>query len=137
MHVTDRALVKKEQGTKRFSTSADYRLRHSETKKHCFAKCCFVNQTVLDSRHMFSAEHVRNSQSTVYLKSHGFVHDFQLSRLCFALSTTGIADWCFDDILFTVCAIPKQVTLTCKTGWTSVCLIREALFSETLFIVSE
>ena len=26
---------------------------------------------------MFSAEHVRNSQSTTYLKSHGCVHGFQ------------------------------------------------------------
>ena len=46
--------------TKWFSTPAVYRLRHSETKKkHCFAKRCFGNQTVFDSRNMFSSEHVR------------------------------------------------------------------------------
>ena len=39
----------KKQETKRFSTFAVYRLRHSETKK-----------TLLDSRIMFLAEHVRN-----------------------------------------------------------------------------
>ena len=55
-----------------------YRLRHCETKnKHCFAKRCFRNQAVFDSRIMFSSEHVRKSQSTIYLKSHGCVHGFQ------------------------------------------------------------
>ena len=36
--------------------------------------------------------------------------------------------------LFTMCTIPKQLTLRCKTGWTSICLIRETLLSGTLFI---
>ena len=48
----------KKHETKRFSTSAVYRLRHPETKK----------KTLLDSRNMFSVEHVQNSQSTIYLK---------------------------------------------------------------------
>ena len=65
------------QETKRFSTTAVYRLRHSKTKKHCFAKHCFQDQTVFDLRRMFSLEHVRNSQSTIYLRSHGCVHGFQ------------------------------------------------------------
>ena len=47
-----------------------------QNKKHCFAKR-FANQPVLDSRNMFSAEHAQNSQSTIYLKSHGCVHGFQ------------------------------------------------------------
>ena len=55
-----------EHETKRFSTFEIYRLRHSET-----------NKKVLDSRIMFSAEHVQNSQSTIYLKSHGCVHGYQ------------------------------------------------------------
>ena len=53
----------KKQETKRFSTFAVYRLRHSETRK-----------TLLDSRIMFLAKHVWNSQSIIYLKSHGCVH---------------------------------------------------------------
>ena len=44
--------------------------------------------------------------------------------------------YCFDDVLFTVCAIPEQLISRCKTGWISVCLIRETLFSQTQFIVS-
>ena len=46
---------KHKQETKRFSTSASLL-----NKKHCFAKCCFGNQTVFDSRNMFPLEHVRN-----------------------------------------------------------------------------
>ena len=34
-------------------------------------------KTLIDSRIMFLAEHVRNSQSTIYLKSHGCVHGLQ------------------------------------------------------------
>ena len=34
-------------------------------------------KTFLDSRIMFLVEHVRNSQSTIYLKSHGCVHGFR------------------------------------------------------------
>ena len=56
----------KKQETKRFSTFAVYRLRHSETKKNI---AWFENQVL--------AEHVRKSQSTIYLKSHGCVHGFQ------------------------------------------------------------
>ena len=63
----------KKHETKQFSLSAVYRLCHCETKEHCFAKR-FGNQTVFDSRNMFSSEHVRNSQSTIYIKSHGRVH---------------------------------------------------------------
>ena len=47
-------------------------------KKHC---------AVLDSRNMFSAEHVHNSQSTIYLKSHGCVHGFQLEVSLINVST--------------------------------------------------
>ena len=65
------------QETKRFSTSTVYRLRHSETQK----------KTVLDSRIMFSAEHLWNSQSTIYLKSHGWVHGFQHEVLLINFST--------------------------------------------------
>ena len=56
----------KKQETKRFSTFAVYRLRHSETKKNI---AWFENQVL--------AEHVRKGQSTIYLKSHGCVHGFQ------------------------------------------------------------
>ena len=56
----------KKQETKRFSTFAVSRLRHSETKK-----------TLLDSRIKFLAKHVWNSQSTIYPKSHGCVHGLQ------------------------------------------------------------
>ena len=56
----------KKQETKRFSTFAVYRLRHSETKKNI---AWFENQVL--------AEHVRKSQSTIYLQSHGCVHGFQ------------------------------------------------------------
>ena len=56
----------KKQETKRFSTFAVYRLRHSETKKNI---AWFENQVL--------AEHVRKSQSTIYLKSHGCVHGLQ------------------------------------------------------------
>ena len=56
----------KKQETKRFSTFAVYRLRHSETKKNI---AWFENQVL--------AEHVWNSQSTIYLKSHGCVHGLQ------------------------------------------------------------
>ena len=66
----------KKQETKRFSTFAVSRLRHSETKK----------QTLLDSRIKFLAKHVWNSQSTIYLKSHGCVHGLQnemsLVKMC-------------------------------------------------------
>ena len=57
----------KKQETKRFSTFAVSRLRHSEKKK----------KTLLDSRIKFLAKHVWNSQSTIYLKSHGCVHGLQ------------------------------------------------------------
>ena len=58
----------KNQETKRFSTFTVSRLRHSETNK---------KKTLLDSRIKFSAKHVWNSQSTIYLKSHGCVHGLQ------------------------------------------------------------
>ena len=48
----------------------------NKIKKHCFAKRYFGNQTVFDSKNMFSSEHVRNKDQC----------------LCFSLSTRGIAD---------------------------------------------
>ena len=67
----------KKQETKRFSTFAVYRLRHSETKQKNIA--WFENQVL--------AEHVRKSQSTIYLKSHGCVHGFQNEVLLINFST--------------------------------------------------
>ena len=52
----------------------------TQNQKKCFAKLlyiCFGNQTVFDSRNIFSSEYVRNNQSTIYLKSHDCVHGFQ------------------------------------------------------------
>ena len=44
-----------------------------------FLVCVTTKQkkTLLDSRIKFSAKHVLNSQSTIYLKSHGCVHGLQ------------------------------------------------------------
>ena len=56
----------KKQETKRFSTFVVYRLHHSETKKII---AWFENHVL--------AEHLRNSQSTIYLKSYGCAHGFQ------------------------------------------------------------
>ena len=53
-------------------------------------------KTLLDSRIMFLAEHVRNTQSTIYLKSHGCVHGLH------------------NDV--SLCAIHKYFTSRCKTG---------------------
>ena len=52
-------------------------------------------KTFLDSRIMFLAENVQNSQSTIYLQSHGCVHGLQNEMSL------------FDDLLLTVCVIPK------------------------------
>ena len=46
----------KKQETKRFSTFAVSRLRHSGTKKKCLAKQCFANQTVPVSINVFSSD---------------------------------------------------------------------------------
>ena len=61
------------------------RKRESKNKKQNglahlrFLVCVTPKQkkTLLDSRIKFLAKHVWNSQSTIYLKSHGCVHGFQ------------------------------------------------------------
>ena len=89
----------KKHETKRFSTYIRGLSSASlQNKKKCFAKRCFANQTVLDSINMFSAEHVRNSQSTIYAKSHGCVHGFQHEVSLINVSTM---------FWLTVCAIRK------------------------------
>ena len=45
--------------------------------KYCFAKHCFGNQTVFDSKNMFQSEHVRNSHMT-HGCVHGFIHEVSL-----------------------------------------------------------
>ena len=120
--------------------SANERQKNRNTKQNGLSSASLWNK-----KQTLFCETMFWESSSVWFEKHVFIGTCakkpinnlsQVTWLCTWFPTRGVADLCFDDVLFTVCAIPKQLTSRWQSGWTSACLIRETRFSETLLIIS-